>query len=139
MANALTREWHALKRGSSGSRFKDRYAAARKKRKSGHWTDNIFRIVRLFVAAAMLAVGVVLVFIPGPAILFFFIAGGLLASESKVVARFLDWTEVKLRAWWKWGKAHWKKLPFAAKIAVVVLALAIAAVAGFAMYQFIAK
>ncbi|WP_438483158.1 PGPGW domain-containing protein [Oleiharenicola lentus] len=128
-----------MKRGSPGSRFKNRYASAKKARKDGSWTQHIFRIVRLIVAAGALAVGVLLVFIPGPAILFFFIAGGLLASESKLVARFLDWTEVRLRAWWKWGMRHWTKIPLAGKIAVVTLAAGVAGAAAFGMYQLMAK
>jgi hypothetical protein len=43
-------------------------------------------------------VGVVLVFIPGPAILFFLIAGALLAVQSLGVARALDWSELRGRA-----------------------------------------
>jgi hypothetical protein len=39
-----------------------------------------------------------LVFIPGPAILFFLIAGALLAVQSLGVARALDWSELRGRA-----------------------------------------
>lgn len=138
MTNALKSEWNAMKRGAPGSRFKDRYAAAKKARQTAGWTQHIFRVVRLLIAAASLAIGVVLMFIPGPAILFYFIAGGLLASESKLVARFLDWTELKLRALWKWGQRHWKKMPLVAKVAVTALVVCLGAGAAFGMYRLMA-
>jgi len=60
-----------------------------------------------------LAIGVVLVFIPGPAILFFLIAGGLFAMQSLWVARALDWSELRIRAAIsairKWRSRHRKQ------------------------------
>jgi hypothetical protein len=87
------------------------------------------RIVRIVLAVVMFAVGVVLVFIPGPAILFFLLGGALLAAESLVVARAMDWLEVRIRAAWRWGKTRWDRLPLGAKIAIAVAALVLGAAA----------
>ena len=136
MSTTLKQEWNALKRGRAGHRFETRYESARKSRKNAAWTDQIGRVVRLILALGLLAVGVVLVFIPGPAILFFFIGGGLLASESRFIARVLDWTEVKGRAWWNWSKRHWKALPVWGKVLFVIGAVGVAAAAGLLALRF---
>lgn len=87
------------------------------------------RIVRLVIAAVALVIGIVLMFIPGPAILFFFIAGSLIAAESRGLARALDWTEVKLRKFASWLIKRWRKLPTAGKVvATIVLFAAVAGV-----------
>ena len=124
-------EWHALKHGRAGYRFAARYEAGKKARLNSSWPYRIRRIVRLFVALGLLAVGVVLAFIPGPAIVFFFLSGGLLASESSLIARFLDWSELRLRATWGWLKRHWQALPVWGKVVVPVMAGGAALVGGF--------
>jgi hypothetical protein len=60
------------------------------------------------LAFAAFGVGVVLAFIPGPAVLFFFLSGALLSTQSRFVAVTLDKAEVwgrkafaSLRAWWR--------------------------------------
>lgn len=100
MLAALKRRWTDLKRGTPGRRFQDRYRRAAEARARG----GLSRILRVSAAAVAIVIGVVLVFLPGPAVVFFFIAGALLASESLHVARALDWTELKLRAVWSWWK-----------------------------------
>jgi hypothetical protein len=57
--------------------------------------------LRPIFALLAFAVGVVLAFIPGPAVVFFGIAAALLASESMTVARALDRVEVWLRGAWR--------------------------------------
>ena len=125
-------EWRILRRGAPGHRFQDRYEA-------GHRTRDrrsmVGRVVRMVIAVAFVAIGVVLMFIPGPAILFFLIAGGLLAAESRRVARALDWSEVKLRKLASWLKAQWQKLPLAGKIVVAVVLLAIGAAGLYVGYR----
>lgn len=55
----------------------------------------------LYLGAAILAfvIGVVLAFIPGPAILFFALAAALVATQSMWFAMQLDRVELKLRDW----------------------------------------
>ncbi len=137
MGNSLTHEWHLLKRGRAGHRFETRYESAKKARKNAAWSDQLGRIVRLFVALGLLAIGVVLVFIPGPAILFFFVGGGLLASESRFIARVLDWTEVKGRALWKWSSRHWRALHVPGKAGVIFTAICLVLVGSWLILRFI--
>jgi hypothetical protein len=133
----LKQEWHLLKKGRAGHRFETRYESAKKARKNAEWSDQVGRIFRLFLALGLLAVGVVLVFIPGPAILFFFVGGGLLASESRFIARVLDWTEVKGRALWGWSKRHWKAAPTWGKVVFLILTFACVLVGSWLMLRFV--
>lgn len=111
-------EWRALKRGQPGRRFQNRYEQSRRKRAGVTLT---WRVVRLVFAFLAIAVGVILMFIPGPAILFFLIAGSFLATESLAIARLLDVLEVKLRALWQWIKRRWRALPPVGKGIVALL------------------
>lgn len=95
MSTPIQAQWQTLKRSRPGRRFRDRYEASRRGASRGTFVQ---RVVRVTLAAAAIAIGVVLVFMPGPAVLFFALAGALLASESRSVARFMDWCEMKLRA-----------------------------------------
>jgi hypothetical protein len=97
------------------------------------------RLFRLLAALGCIAVGIVLTVVPGPAILFFLIAGSLLSTESLFVARWLDWSEVKLRAAWSWSRRHWRKLPTGGKIALEAGAFCVALGLGFASWFLIVR
>lgn len=97
MSTAIQAQWQTLKRGRPGRRFCDRYEASRRATRR---STLVQRVLRMTLAAVAIVIGVVLVFVPGPAVLFFAIAGALLASESRSVARFMDWCEVTLRDAW---------------------------------------
>ena len=85
-----------MKRDPAGKRFRNEH------RRAGHSgaTEGWARVLCLVLAALCCVVGVVLVFIPGPAFVFFILAGAFLASQSSVAARALDKTEVKIRKLW---------------------------------------
>jgi len=87
------------------------------------------------LAAIAAAVGLVLVFMPGPAILFFVIAASLVATESLFVARLLDWTEVRLRKLLGWAVERWRKLSATSKFLVTVAMGAIALSSAYASYR----
>lgn len=130
MLAALKRQWHGLRRSPPGHRFQNRYANARKH------PEPAWRRALLIGAALVLGiVGVVFAFIPGPAILFFALAGALLAGESRVIARGLDWTELRLRALLGWAKRRWRRLGGAGRMAVGGLGLAGAVGGAFAAWH----
>ncbi|MEO5959012.1 MAG: hypothetical protein ABIR80_07835, partial [Opitutaceae bacterium] len=104
MQIALKRHAREMLKGRPGHRFQDRYARSRKSKAHGlTWG----RIANLVFALVALAVGVVLTVIPGPAVLFFFIGGGLLAAESLLIARLMDWFEVRGRKIAGWIRQYW--------------------------------
>ena len=126
--------WQAIKRGRPGHRFRDRHTRARRgDRRPG----AAKRIVLIVVGLIALVVGMVLVVIPGPGLPFLFLAGGLLATESRIVARFMDWSEVRGRRLGGWGKRHWHRFPTAARAALVVLGACGSAASMYLMYRFV--
>lgn len=132
MIAKLKRQWTALRRARPGHRFEERYEAAQRKENRASF---FARVLRFTLATVALAIGVVLVFIPGPAILFFALSGALLASESRAVARFLDWCEVKIRAVMRWASRVWEKLPVAGKVAVAIVGAAGGAGASYVSFR----
>ena len=106
MLGKLKRQWLAFRGGTPGQRFQDRYDRQRRARKTQSWA---LRLIQPILAIILLAIGVVLTFIPGPAIVFYFAGAGLLAGESRPLARALDWSEVKLRKICRWLKQWWKR------------------------------
>lgn len=128
----LKRQWQVLKRGKPGHRFVERYEAAQRKENRASF---VTRVIRFVIATIAIALGVVFAVIPGPAILFFALAGALLASESKMVARFLDWAEVRIRRLVRFAHRIWQRLPLAGKIGVVALGVACSAGATYFSYR----
>lgn len=77
------------------------------------------------LASGFTVIGVVLIFFPGPAVLFFFLAAALLAEESRTIAGGLDWLELRIRTLWRRALSWWR-----GRSAAKSLALAIAACLG---------
>ena len=95
MLSRLKHRWVEFRRLEPGQRFR---TAHRRHRESEAGKSLVHRVLYLGLGGVALAVGVVLAFIPGPAIVFFLLAGVLFATQSLWVARALDWTELRLRA-----------------------------------------
>ncbi|HWA07973.1 MAG TPA: hypothetical protein VG838_00760 [Opitutaceae bacterium] len=135
MLTAFRRSWRELRRGRPGHRFQDRYASAKRERKR---TPAWRRIARFGLALVLFAAAVVFVFIPGPAILFFALSGALLATESRPIARALDWIELRGRAIGRGVRKRWARLGLAARAGVIGLSSAVAAGMAFLAWSFIA-
>ena len=81
-----------LVRGTPGRRFSARYRHRRRNRtRLEHW-------LALSGGIALMAVGTILFFTPGPGLLFFGAGAVLMARESHGAARFFDRVELRLRA-----------------------------------------
>lgn len=132
MLLTLKQQWHGLQRSSPGHRFQNRYASAQRQR--AHvpaWR----RILQLGIALVLVSIGVVLVFIPGPAVLFFALAGAMLASESRAVARGLDWAELRIRTGWHRLARFWANLGRGGRIALILLGVTLIAMAGWVAWR----
>ena len=123
--------WRELKRGRPGSRFLDRYRRARHE----NHRHAARRVGLMLVGAVFLVLGIVFAVIPGPAIPFFFVAGALLATESRTIARFMDWSEVRLRQLAAWGKRLWRRLPTIARVLLLILAACLSAGGMYLSYR----
>lgn len=128
----LPRKWNVFAHGRPGHRFQDRYHAHQRDR-AEHGLGR--RLLRLILALVAAAVGVVLVFIPGPAIVFFFLAGALLAVDWLWMARTLDWTEVRLRKLFHWVERRWKQLPTGGRTAVVAMGACLSGIVMYGTYR----
>jgi hypothetical protein len=122
-------------RGEPGHRFRDRYWRNKRSRQGSSFTH---RVVRFLLALVAIAIGVILAVIPGPAIPFFILAGGLLASDWLWLARGLDAGEVRARKLWQRISKLWRRLPRAAHVALVVLGVAISAGSAYGFYHLMA-
>jgi hypothetical protein len=139
MRDILRRQWCSLKKGRPGHRFQERYEVAKKARHTAGGMHQVFRVFRMVLAVGALAVGFVLMFIPGPAVIFYFIAGSLFASESKVVARLLDWLEVKARAAGKKAKSHWNNLPKWGRSVLIGCGACLSAASAYVSYRLMTR
>jgi hypothetical protein len=88
-------QWRELADDSPGERFSNLHERHRKS--STAWLSWLY----LGLTVVFLAVGVILSFIPGPAFVFFALAAGLLAIQSRWCAKQLDRGEVVGRRLWK--------------------------------------
>ena len=133
MLPKLKQQWTQLKHYPPGQRFRRRYEA-RRRQEPGR--TSLLRHLRVFSIAAVLAViGFILVFMPGPAIVFFFLAGAVAAEESLTAARLLDWSEVRVRRIWAWARRWWFSRSTAARVLVSVSVGLLTGVSAYLSYQ----
>jgi hypothetical protein len=97
------------------------------------------RIVFVGGALVCVAIGMVLVVIPGPAVPFFFLAGGLLATESRTIARAMDWSEVRLRKVATGVMRRWRRLPLGARVVLMALGACCSAATMYLTYHFLRR
>jgi hypothetical protein len=126
--------WRDLKRGRPGKRFQQRYERARREERAG---GAVKRLALIGAAFVCLAIAVVLSVIPGPAIPFYFLAGGLLATESRFIAKLMDWFEVKFRLLLAWGKKRWKRMPTWGRVIAGLVVASFSAGLTYLTYRFV--
>lgn len=136
MLERFKSQWNALKASRAGRRFRDRYE---RHQRSPSAAKHVWRVVRVLSAAGLVAVGVLFVFIPGPAIVFFFFAGALLATDSLPMAKALDWSEVRLRKSGSRLRRVWRGLSLRARVVVATLGVALSATGTVLFYRFVAN
>lgn len=124
MLESARHEWHCFRDDRPGRRFANHHERAHRS------PSKARRAARIAVGAALLAGGVVLLFIPGPGLLVMLFGVALVAGESKRLASLLDRAELRTRRWWK----HASK---PARVGVVgAAALVAAAVLAFMAWRF---
>jgi uncharacterized protein (TIGR02611 family) len=129
MIKSLRGNWEEFKESKPGERFKDRYH--RRQQQPGH----IVKRVALVVFGAVLAVGSLLTApLPGPGFATVFVGLAILAGELLPAARFLDWSEVRLRLLWRFVTEVWRAGPFG-KVSVVFVAVFLGAAFLYVAYR----
>ena len=121
MFRSWKRTWAAIREGVPGRRFEDHYRRRRERRGNG-----ALRAVSLLGGLALLLVGIVLLFVPGPGILLILLGSALLAQESRVMAEALDRLEPWLGVLTRRVRLLWKRASRPARALAVALSLALA-------------
>lgn len=130
MLEKLKQNWHKFEEGTPGERFQQRFKR-RHRSGQGVWRKALFIGGGLLIMTA----GVFMLVAPGPGLLAIFIGAGVIAQESLFAARVLDWTELRLRKLLAWSLGLWRRAPRAAKILLVLCAVAIAVAFAYAAYM----
>ena len=130
MSSGLKATWQRLKQAAPGSRFQNEYHVHRETSR-GKWS----RVLSIAASVVIVAVGIVALPAPGPGFLVIAVGAALLARESLAIARAADWVELRLRDVIKWAHTWWKGAGWAARSAVLVLALMVAGLAGYLAYE----
>ena len=101
MLTHIKDRWRELKQFAPGERFEKFHLAEQHR---SHWVKFAY----LGVAVALLPIGVLFAFIPGPAVLFFALSAALFATQSLWLARRLDRGELALRNAWLVIRGWWR-------------------------------
>jgi uncharacterized protein (TIGR02611 family) len=123
MLQSLKNTWKHLLKGPPGQRFQSQYRRRQQVRRSA-----LTKILFIGSGLVVLAAGVFFLPAPGPGFLIVLLGGALIAQESAIAARALDWAELRLRAVATWGFHLWQKASLPVRVALVLAG--IVAVAG---------
>lgn len=120
---------HRLREGKPGRRFQDHYQERQQTRRG--WLRRW-----LFLGGGTLVILAGLFFLPapGPGFVIIFLGGGLVAQESLVAARALDWTELRLRKVASALHRIWRSCSTPLKVLIVVVGAALAGAAAYVAY-----
>ena len=99
MRHRLRHYWHEFSTAAPGQRFRERYARRERERRAGgsQWS----RALLIGIALLCILIALPLMILPGPAVLFYALAGFLVAGESAWMAALFDRTELLLRRLFK--------------------------------------
>jgi hypothetical protein len=99
---AMKRRWRSFARAEPGQRFMEHYRRAQQQ------SSIAIRVLKVGLGVALTAVGVLLLVLPGPGLLFGVFGMAMFAGESRLLAGFLDRAELflrdrlrRLRLWWR--------------------------------------
>ncbi len=122
----LQATWREFADSKPGHRFQDRYRRRQEQGGSGHIIKRVF----LIVLGSVLAVGSLFTApLPGPGFATVFLGLAILAGELLPAARFLDWAELRLRAFWQFVRDVWHTGLLGKVVIVAVVAVLVAAFA----------
>ena len=123
-------EWKHFKDDKPGARFRN-HRERMKEKPRGH------SVVAIMIGLLLVAVGVVLLFIPGPGSLFIAFGVALIASHSKKLSAMMDRAEPKLRRLGRRGKHRWEAMPGRAKISMILALGMLAVAAGLGTWKYV--
>lgn len=130
MLKKLRQSWHRFKAGSPGRRFQQQFS--RRQRSRHGFVQRAF-----FIGGGILlaAGGVFLLFVPGPGLLLLLLGAILIAQQSLLAARVLDWAEVRIRKLLFWSMSKWDSSSPALKILLLALAVFVVGAVAFGAFK----
>ena len=118
MFDKLKQSWRDFEEDTPGERFQKYYKRRHQFRQSA-WRKALLIAGGLLV----IAVGVFMLVAPGPGLLVVFLGAVLVAQQSLLAARTLDWLELRLRALTAWFLRIWHCAPRVIRVSLVLLAI----------------
>ena len=124
------RSWRNFKKSKPGDRFQVRYYY-RKQRGTG----RLSRILNIFLGSVLVIMSTLFGWAPGLGLVTLLIGLALIAGELFPVARFLDWSEVKLRKLARLAGKIWAGVPLVGRTLFVLLVLVLVAALVYGAYS----
>ena len=124
--------WRRLKAAKPGQRFQQEF-----RRRHGAGRSPIQKVLLIVGGLLLMAAGFLLLFIPGPGLVFLFVGGFLIAQQSLVAARVLDWSEIRLRKLLAWSLRAWRRSSTTLKALLVVVAVVVLGAVGLGVFKFL--
>jgi hypothetical protein len=104
LGQLIRREWKDLRGDEPGQRFRHHHQRLHRPQ------YRKLRMLALFVGPLLAVGGVVMLFVPGPGLLFIVFGLALLGGQSRKLAGWLDRREPPVRRGFSRVRARWKKL-----------------------------
>ena len=123
------RSWWHFKKSKPGDRFQVRYY--RRQQSAPGRLSTIFNIV---VGSILVIFSAFFGWAPGPGLLTFLIGLALIGGEFLTIARFLDWSEVRLRKLAHLVGVVWRSSTIG-KALIVLVALVLVVAFGYVIYS----
>ena len=124
------RSWRNFKKSKPGDRFQVRYYY-RKQRGTG----RLSRIFNIFLGSVLVIMSTLFGWAPGLGLVTLLIGLALIAGELFPVARFLDWSEVKLRKLARPAGKIWAGATRVGRTLIVLLVLVLVAALVYGAYS----
>lgn len=123
------RSWLLFTRSKPGDRFQVRYY---RRKQSG--PGQLSRIFNVVVGSILVIFSAFFGWAPGPGTLTFVIGLAMIGGEFLTIARFLDWSEVRLRKLAHVVGVVWRSSTIG-KALIVLVALALVVAFGYVIYS----
>ena len=107
MFETLHQRWHQFAAVLPGQRFQAHFARRQQTRPRGLHQ----KILAIGGGVLVMGAGLYFLLAPGPGILIFLIGALLVAEESLMIARLMDWADLRLRRLAAWVSARWQRRP----------------------------
>ena len=130
MIGRAKRNWHHFKKSKPGDRFQVRYYY---RKQLGH--GRLSRIFNIVLGSVLVIMSTLFGWAPGLGLVTLLIGLTLIAGELFPVARFLDWSEVRLRKLARLAGKVWAGATTVGRTLIVLVVLVVVAALVYGAYS----